>query len=291
MVKKIILSAGLVAAAGMLAGAGTTLGKTVETLHVGAVPTATVTDPTPLGYGSSFTLNFIGNAAAQSTALLALMIPGNSAAFTDTFDVTTTVGSATYDGSATFNGGLNNANLSPFNLNDTASNPNASGYWGDLTASSGALSTILGGSFSASESATNFFGFDNNAPTNTEQWGIGLNTTEFGVYTVLVTLGTGSNITLKSGDQVTISPGTNLPLGSIIAAMTYTYDTKKNSYTYYTTAWTNTGGINDSNPTPLGGNNSPTPAPIPATLPLLGGGLLGLGLIALRKRRLSSQSV
>ncbi|MGC9260952.1 MAG: hypothetical protein ACP5I8_12885 [Phycisphaerae bacterium] len=43
---------------------------------------------------------------------------------------------------------------------------------------------------------------------------------------------------------------------------------------------------------PLGPPNSPTPAPIPATLPLLGGGLLGLGLICLRKRRrLSPQNM
>ena len=119
------------------------------------------------------------------------------------------------------------------------------------TAGSAKLNTLLTG-YSDSLNSSNFDGFDAS---------IGVTPTIFGVYTWTITTGalSGNNKPL-----VDIAIASGEPLGSIIAALT----DNGNSV-----VWTNAGGV----------NGGITPVPEPASLALLGGGLLLAGLALKRQ--------
>ena len=262
MLKNTILSAGLIAAA-ILGLNG--FANAADDLQIGNGLTytgASGSDPVLINTGSDFGISFNGSGSITSQILLAILIPNNGGKtsttplFGSTDPVTGVTAYNTYPGSS--NSGTSSAFVGTgFNLGTGSATYQSNGFWGDITGSSTKLSDFLGAGFSNSNNMSNFLGFDT---------GLELSTTSFGVYTVAVTTGT-----VSSNGFIDLPISGGLPVGSIVTVVTDTGDT---------VPWTKAGGANGPPATYAGGQ-----LPIPATLPLVGGGLLGLGLIALRKRR------
>ena len=270
MVRKTILSAGLIAVA---AFGLTGLANAADDLQIGNGLTysgASGSDPVLINTGSDFGISFNGNGNGPESItdqiLLAILIPNNggknstTSYFGSTDPVTAITAYNTYPGTAD-SGTTSSFTGTGFGLGSKSALYQSNGFWGDLTGTTD-LHAFLGAAFSSSINISNFSTFETS---------LGISVTDFGVYTIDATTGPVSS---KGFIDVAIAGG--LPVGSIVSVLTDTG---------YTLPWTKVAGANGP-PTTY----ERQPLPIPATLPLVGGGLLGLGLIALRKRRRLSQS-
>ena len=265
MLKKTILSAGLIA--GLAVTGSGVPSNGADELQIGNGLTysgATGSDPVSIGFGTDFGITFNENSSGNITnqILLALLIPNNGGVGANTpyfksDPVTAITAYGSYPGTANLNTSSAFTGTG-FSLGTGSASYGSDGYWGEITGASTKLSSFLGAGFSNSNGMSNFVAFDA---------ALGLSTSDFGVYTILATTGP-----VSSSGFIDVQAG-GLPIGSIVAVVTDTG---------YTVPWTKAGGINGT-VVVAGG-----PLPIPATLPLVGAGMLGLGLLALRNRRRST---
>ena len=258
MVRKTILSAGLIAAAGMLAGAGNASASVVQPFYASG---AYVYDHT---YTLSASIDFTTSAGTVAVVInnTSEMHAINEAIYGITFDLS---------------GGVTAApSLDPTLAVGQQITLNKSGP--TVTAdpvSSQSYENGAGGIYSVLK----------------HPWTASVGTGAITTYSLMIDASKPAD--LVSSDNFTNPDGSLWSHSPLLATgASFTMDiagilsstTVSNVVVYYGTSGSTTSA------TPLGSVPAGGPLPIPATLPLVGGGLLGLGLIALRKRRRLSQS-
>lgn len=271
MLKKAILSAGLIAAAGMLAGVGNANAGVVNIGDGlgGSNPTGQLPpqDPVLLGDGSNISVYLNGSGTISTTMLIALLVPNDTTNLytSDPFGAISVY--ADYPSLTNEQSGSSAlvGNDSTFGL---SSSPDNNGFWGSWVTNNsgreklaGFLNQNHGEKFSSSVNGSNVSALESYV-------GVSDSTGEFGVYTVAISVPQA----LSRNALINVAIPGGLPVGTVVAGLT----DNGNS-----TPWTNSGGSNVPQVpvVPAG------PLPIPATLPLVGGGLLGLGALAMRRRR------
>lgn len=214
-------------------------------------------DPVLVGSGSDISIEVQGSAAITNQVLLAILIPNDPTDLFGGVDPLGTItlypsfpGAAGGSGSSAFTG-------TGFGLGTGTATYAGNGFWGDISGSNTKLSDFLDSNFNNSNSTANFLSFDNS---------VGVNASNFGVYTVAITTGPLAPNMGQVGLADIQIPG-GLPQGSIFVALDDNLDS---------TVWTNAGGV----------NGRTTPTPEPANLVLMGTVLIALGRV-FRKPRIN----
>ena len=256
MLKKTILSAGLIAAAGMLAGTGAS-NASIQTFAVTNFNAGDTSNP--LNASVTFTPNSNGELSVQ--------IFNTS----DTLSDSEGVFGVTFE---LYNGATQ--------LQTTAPSVGG-GAVGDIWTVTSSTTGHGPPSYTATLSSS---AYTNSALTNS--WVTSANS---GVYSLNVGTGKPHDLVIGTTSDINSSVSEHSPSLASGAIFTLTgitglgaSTTISNVDVIYGTDNLDTGPLGQITAIPTG-----QPLPIPATLPLVGGGLLGLGLIALRKRRRLSQ--
>ena len=265
MIKTVILSAGLIAATGICVGMVGSANASTQIFEVSNFNSGDVTSSS----NSTYTLNVLVDFTPSAGGNLTIQIFNTSTMLSDAEGVFG-VDFSMYDAS--------NIIMNMPSLNDNApvgqqwsanntdkksttyiESSNSPALANNQLASSWKVQSFGSGVYGISVSSSKPHDLVIGSPINSS----GKTTANASVYQ--------HSPSLVSGAVFTLSGITELNASTII----------KNVNVIYGTSNQCTGPLKEI----FSGPNSPSPVPIPATLPLLGGGLFGLGLIALHKRR------